>query len=207
MSSQQTIDNFLPNEEARFNNWIFEVVKSYIKGRTLELGSGSGDFSSIFIEHGLPIHLSDPDKSNRNYLRAKFEPSPYLKGVHDVDLLRHDFIEYHAPMIGVFSTVLCINIDFSRDNDLLKEAFVNAKSLLHRNGCLIISIPSYTEAYPGTEQNLRELKRGNRKPLGDLLGDLRVLKNRYFNFEMNEVSNNKFHKNLNLIAVTQKGSR
>lgn len=204
MSEQQKIDTFLsqPGELQRLNQWIFENIHPYIKGRTLEIGSGQTTFSSLLISHGLSLHLSDADSITRYKLRERFKENPIVKAVHHIDLHHIDFDQAYSSMAGVFSTILALNI--TENAFSLKKIVENVKMLLRKGGHLIIAIPSYTELFPGAEPDLKELKQLDQKPLLQLLGECQILKTRYFNIQRNGDILILNRTSISLVAVARK---
>src|ERR1700735_4941501 len=87
MDTQEASLNFVREtaDVIRLNNWIFDLIYPYIKGRTLELGSVSGGIASFFIERDLPIHLTENDKIKRGNLQKKFEGRPAMRMIHNID--------------------------------------------------------------------------------------------------------------------------
>src|ERR1700722_17833209 len=94
----------------RLNNWIFDNIYPYIKGRTLELGSATGGIASLFIHRDLPIHLTDENTINREKLRKRFEDIPAMRMIHDIDFTHDSFEKVYVDKAGVFSTMVAVNI-------------------------------------------------------------------------------------------------
>jgi SAM-dependent methyltransferase len=181
--SQLTIETFHqhPAEIFKLNEWIFDVIQPFAIGRILEMDSGSGDFSSLLIERGIPVHLSDIDKINRDKLRLRFKASSQMKSVNKVDFLRPDFEQYYSTMLNIFSTIVRLNI--TEHGFPTKKELENANRLLRKNGHIIVTLPSYTVLFPGLEHDVEALKRYNRRTLKVLLNEFKILKTRYFNLK------------------------
>ena len=43
----------------RFNQWMFDTIRPFIKGRIFEAGSGIGNISSLLLNTGGEVVLSD----------------------------------------------------------------------------------------------------------------------------------------------------
>jgi 2-polyprenyl-3-methyl-5-hydroxy-6-metoxy-1,4-benzoquinol methylase len=181
--SQLTIETFiqLPEQIARLQQWIFENIQPYIKGRVLEVQSGVGDFSSVLVENNIPIHLSDTENINRDALERKLNDSGMIRAIHNIDLQKPDFQLEYSPMLGVFSTILAVNVN---DRHFADRAIIqNAHSLLRQRGHLIMTTPSSTVLYPGTPEDLENVQLQNRARLKLLFQDFQILKTRYFNLK------------------------
>ena len=202
--SHLAIETFLqqPEEVSKLNQWIFENIQPYVKGKTMEMHSGSGVFSSLLIEQGTRLHLSDLDKPNRDRLREKFNGRHELRTVNKIDYHHHDFKQCYAPLLDIFSTVVAVN--FAEQGFLSRIELDNGKLLLRKGGHLIVALPSFTALFPGLEQDLEDLKMYNRKPLKKFLGDFQILKVRYFRLEANTHPSLPAHSGLSSIVVARK---
>ena len=167
---------------SRLNHWLFDTIQPYIKGRTIEMGSGHGAISSLFVAHDLPIHLSDELEENRLYLDKRFQEVPAIRMIHDMDFLREDFEQAYNSSIGAFSTAVAINI--SEHGYYNEKALNNAKSLLRIRVHFMLIAPVHTTLYNGLEEDLDEWKKHNAMNVKKSMGDnIDVLKVRYFNWQ------------------------
>lgn len=165
----------------RLNNWIFDMVSPYIKGRTLELGSGGGRISSIFMQHNLPLHLSDEKEANRKALGIMFSGIPLIRMIHDIDFVREGFTQTYARLIGVFDTVIALNITEHGFYDQL--VLENAMHLLRRRGHFMVIAPSRAVLFNRMAQDLSGLKEYNYTVARKLMGpNFETLKARCFNW-------------------------
>lgn len=169
-------------DKNRLNKWIFDTIQPYIKGRTMEMGSHGGAISSLFVDHDLPIHLSDGLEGNRQRLVERFRDTLLIRMVHDIDFLREDFVNTYRSSFGAFSTVLAVNItEHGYYNQL---ALNNAKHLLRLGGHLMIVAPAYTALLNGLEEDLDEWKKHNALVIKEIMGsNVEGLKVRYFNWQ------------------------
>lgn len=202
--SQLAIETFIktPDEIIKLNKWIFENIQPYIKERILELGSGSGIFSSLLIEQGISLHLSAETKVAREKLYEKLNGSTLIKAVHNIDLLHSEFKNRYSNELEVFSTLIAVNI--TENNFLRQIELENAKHLLRKGGNIIIVLPSSIEFYPGLDYDLEELKRHNRKYLKLQLSGFQIMKARYFNLSAVENTSVFALPKLAVIAVARK---
>jgi len=207
MSTQEMFHIFTSEagDIIRLTNWIFDTIQPYTKGRTLEMGSGQGAIASIFIAHGLPIHLSDESQDNREKLRKKFHGIGAVRMIHDIDFLSEIFTRKYTGSIGAFSTVVAVNIAGHGYYDA--KALNNAKHLLRIRGHLIIVAPVHTTLYPGLEQDLNEYKKHNAIVVKKMMGNnVEVLKVRYFNFQADSNIGFTSQTGLSTLAILRKTS-
>lgn len=185
MSTQEIFPTFIqiPDEFSRLSKWMFEMIEPYIKGKVLEVDSGTGSISSVFAENTIPVHLSDPDKKNRDFLREKFKDIISIKEIYNIDFLRTDFEQYYSTLNGVFSTIVALNI--SEHGFYKQAAQQNAAKILRKNGHLIIAVPPFTAVYSDLEISPEEWKIYNRKSLKQRLSGFQILKTRYFSLVEN----------------------
>ena len=170
-------------EVIELHSWMFQHFQPYIKDRILEIGSGSGNFSSFLLQQGLSFHLSDSSKSNRENLRVRFLDIQGVKSIQLIDLTCKDFSETHAPLLGLFDTIIALN---APEQSLLDKISVgNIKRLLRPEGRLITLSIANTMLYNGIADDPETMKRYNRKVLKNFFGaDIEILKTRYFTLEM-----------------------
>jgi SAM-dependent methyltransferase len=191
----------LPQDLPRLNNWLFETAHPYITGKVLELNSGSGEFSSHLALHKIKVHLSDAEKNNRDILRKRFEGIPAFRGVHNIDFLRPDFTRFYSSGLGVFDTLLALNV--AEYGFLVNPALDNAKQLLRKGGYLILIAPAFTALYHDLEETLEVWHKYNRRPLKRFLGaGLKIRLVRYFNIRENilDPQHNRFGASVLVIA-------
>jgi len=168
------------SEAKQLNQWMFDTIRPFVKGPVLEIGSGIGNISSLFVENGIPIHLSDLESKYCEVLRGKFEGEPLVKGVKQIDLSHPDFENRYAKLLGQFGTVFALNVVEHIPND--KLGIANAKLLLKTRGRLIILVPAYTALYNDLDVHLDHFRRYNRESLKKLLSkDFEILNTQYFN--------------------------
>jgi hypothetical protein len=166
------------SDAAHVTQWMFDIARPYVKGRTLEIGSGQGEISYLFVENKIPLHLSDMDQINREKLREKFDCYPEVRNIHRIDFHEINFDEVYSNIFGAFGTIFKLNLS-QRPIDAPDIAKINL--LLREGGHLIALMPAYTTLYNGLDADWRELKKYNRGSVIDLLGNsFDVLKTRYF---------------------------
>lgn len=164
----------------RLNNWMFESIQPYVKGKTLEIGSGIGNISSVFVDHKMPLYLSDYSDEYCRFLRKKFPSEPCVKDIFRIDLVDKEFDTTHAHLIGTFDTVFALNVVEHIDDDQL--AVANCYKLLAPGGQLILLMPAYQALYNRFDKELGHFRRHTRKSMDKLLSkQFQVIRTWHFN--------------------------
>ncbi|HEY0680391.1 MAG TPA: class I SAM-dependent methyltransferase [Chitinophagaceae bacterium] len=162
----------------RFNEWMYQTIEPFCKGRILEVGSGIGNISNFFIRDGRQIVLSDIRESYCSQLREQFGNK--AEAVLRLDLVHPSFDEEYADWLSSFDTVFALNVvEHIADHDL---AIRNARKLLREGGNLIILVPAYQWLYNRFDKELEHYRRYTRKQLIGLMSPhLKVRHSQYFN--------------------------
>lgn len=183
MDTKEMPLTFVREEEdiKRLNNWMFDNIQAYIKGRTLELGSGNGSIASLFIARELPIHLSEEDDVKREILHKQFDGISAVRMIHNIDFHHLNFNQIYADKAGAFSTIIAINIP---EHGVFNRSWLqNAKCFLRIRGHFIVATPANAVLFNDAASNLEDLKEYNLKIARNLMGDtFEVLKVRYFDW-------------------------
>jgi len=167
-------------ETRQFHQWMFDTIRPYLKGSTLEIGSGTGPISSLFFQQGMPLYLSDPHRHHCRILQQQFQGEALLRQIMRIDLRHPDFETKYSDLLGKFSTLVALNIMDHAPND--QRAISNAKLLLRDRGHLIMALPAHTALYNGLDETLDHWKIENQKGLQRLLSrDFKFMGNHYFN--------------------------
>jgi len=165
----------------RLNDWMFDSIRPFTKGRILEIGSGIGNISSCFIKNGIPLCVSDYSDHYCDYLDNKFANEKLVGGVFQIDLADTDFETRYNSLIGQFDTVFALNVvEHIKDDQLAIE---NCKKLLAIGGHLIILVPAWQLLYNGFDKELEHFRRYTRHSISDVFQSqhLKILKTWYFN--------------------------
>jgi 2-polyprenyl-3-methyl-5-hydroxy-6-metoxy-1,4-benzoquinol methylase len=163
-----------------FNNWMYNTIKPYCKGKILEIGSGVGNISQFFIEDKVEILLTDIRDNYCEALREKFSNKANLLGVENIDIVDKDFETRYAKYIGTFDTVFALNVIEHIEND--KLAIANCKKLLAKGGNLIILVPAYQWLYNNFDKELYHFRRYLAKQMRSLFVANDITVKRSFNF-------------------------
>lgn len=150
-----------------FNQWMYQVIKPSIKGRVLEIGSGIGNISSLLLLHHQQVTLSDINADYCNYLKAKFSHHLSLENITSLDLVITGFQEKHKSLLNSFDTIVLLNvIEHIEDHN---TAIQNARSLLSKNGVLIVLAPAYQALYCPLDKGLGHFRRYTKNSMKLLL--------------------------------------
>lgn len=164
----------------KFNRWMFNVIRPYIKGRTLEIGSGIGNISAFLPEAAGNIVLSDYNNVYCNILKEKFSGHPSIENIISINLIAPGFNQQYASLLNSFDTAIVLNvIEHIGDDDL---AIANCKKLLKKDGHLIILVPAYQKLYNQFDKELGHFRRYNTASLKHLMAKhLTIIHHQYFN--------------------------
>jgi len=175
-----SIDPRSINEIDKLKQWIFERVSPFAAGNILEIGSGSGNISELFIQSGTAISLSDPNARHCKFLNDRFDGEKCVQAIMQIDLQDENFDEKYSDLLEQFDTVISLNISDHASYD--QAALSNAKKLLKQSGYLIVLEPAYFALYGGLEQGFSRWHKYNRQRTQKLLGkDFKIVKTKYFN--------------------------
>lgn len=165
----------------RFNRWMFEVVKPFINGNSLEIGSGIGNISQYFLECNQQLTVSDLRENYLQFLTLQFAQYPNLKGVINIDLTDEHFDNKHADLLNTFDTVFALNVIEHIKNDDL--ALSNCRKLLKPGGTLLILVPALPFLYNSLDRELFHFRRYTRGLLEKRIqqSGFKICKSFYFN--------------------------
>jgi 2-polyprenyl-3-methyl-5-hydroxy-6-metoxy-1,4-benzoquinol methylase len=188
---------------ADINQWIFDKIRPFVKGRILEIGSGPGSMSTLFVENGLSLRLSDADRKYCDMLLKKFQGNDMVHSVHKINFHRPDFKDLYTENAESFDTIVSLNVEGQIPIDSLVVA--NAKILLRNGGHLIMLSPAHTALYNGLGQDWNDWKKYNHTYVRGILGKgLKILKARYLNLPTTETSITYSYTGLSVLAIARK---
>ncbi|GAB4402298.1 MAG: hypothetical protein OHK0039_00090 [Bacteroidia bacterium] len=167
----------------RFNRWMYETVRAHIvPGTVLEVGSGIGNISALFLEAGYDLTLSDIRENYCGFLETQFAGHASLRDIVQLDLVHPDFEQVYAPYLGQYDNLYALNVVEHIEDDAL--ALANCKKLLRPGGRIIILVPAYQALYNKFDENLYHYRRYTRRSLKAVFrqSGLRVLADFHFNF-------------------------
>jgi 2-polyprenyl-3-methyl-5-hydroxy-6-metoxy-1,4-benzoquinol methylase len=160
----------------KFNKWMFETIRPYCHGNTLEIGSGIGNISLFFIQHGYSITLSDTNEYYIEQLKKNFKDTR----IFSIDLVNEDFPEKYARLLQTFDTVVFLNVLEHIDNE--KQAIENCRKLLKPGGSLVVLVPAYTFLFSKMDRELQHYRRYTSKRLFSLVSKKKFIVKKVFYF-------------------------
>ena len=177
---KQTLDTISAAD--KFNQWMFETIEPFAKGKVLEIGSGIGNISSQFLDSNFSITLSDFRPEYCSELRSKFSNRSNLLEVRQIDLVHKDFSQSYKDLLNNFDTVFALNVVEHIEND--SQALLNCRKFLKENGHLIILVPSYQKLYNSFDVELGHYRRYNVPQLESVFeqSNFEIIHSQYFNF-------------------------
>jgi 2-polyprenyl-3-methyl-5-hydroxy-6-metoxy-1,4-benzoquinol methylase len=165
----------------KFNQWMFDTIYPYCKGRILEIGSGIGNISQFFVDAKAFITLSDIRENYCSQLKDRFSDASTLEDVILLNLIDPDFERKYAHYKNTFDTVFALNVVEHIKDDVL--ALKNCKFLLKDGGTLLILVPAYQSLYCSFDRELGHYRRYTRKTLSNVFEEnhFKIDHYRYFN--------------------------
>src|SRR5688572_26925112 len=106
-------------EAVKFNEWMYSSISKYCAGNILEIGSGIGNVSEIFLNNNHDLTVSDIRANYRSYLASKFPKLASEGKVIDLDLVHPDFKKQYASILNSFDTVFALNVVEHIEDDKL----------------------------------------------------------------------------------------
>ena len=170
------------SKAGKFNKWMYDQIRNYLKGDILEIGSGIGNISIHVIEDGYNITLSDYNAEYCFLLKEKFRNEPKVKDVIRIDLLQPGFEREYASMRQKFDTVFLLNVIEHVEDD--NKVIQNISFLLKKGGHAIILAPAYNWLYSRFDKELGHYRRYTAASMTQVVtqtGRFDALACRYFN--------------------------
>lgn len=160
----------------KFNKWMYDQMKPYMKGRILEIGSGIGNISKILVNDQKDVVLSDYSSNYIDLLKEKFENTIVLQ----IDLVDPNFETKHKNLFGDFDFIFALNVvEHIEDHEL---ALKNIYKLLKNHGVVFILVPAYQGLFNKFDIALQHHRRYTRKTLQNLFTRFKLINSYYFNF-------------------------
>lgn len=175
----ETLEQF--SQAKQFNRWLFDSIAPWCYGEILEVGSGIGNLSAFFLEHGFALTATDLRKEYCHLLQKQFGNHPGLKQVVNLDLVAPDFNTRYSALSNSFDTVVALNVVEHIRND--KLAIAHCHQLLKPGGKAVILVPAYQWLFNQFDKELGHYRRYNAKRLSNLMEGqgFEVTDTRFFN--------------------------
>jgi len=166
----------------KFNRWMYDTIKPYCKGKTLEIGSGIGNISTFFLNDGFEMVLTDIRQNYFEKLNQNFSEYPNFLGSEIMNLTDAEFDMKFQDHLEQYDTVFALNVVEHIKDDTL--AVTNCKKLLKKDGHLIILVPSYQRLFNKFDIELGHYRRYTKSKLSKVFNtsDFKIIRKQYFNF-------------------------
>jgi 2-polyprenyl-3-methyl-5-hydroxy-6-metoxy-1,4-benzoquinol methylase len=165
----------------KFNQWMYDTVKPYVKGHLLEIGSGIGNISKYFLLDGTKTTLTDLRQNYCDLLAEKFKNFPTLNGIEKINLTHPNFEVEYKEFIGTYDSIVALNVvEHIKDDEL---ALKNCYKLLAKGGHVIILVPSYQFLFNKFDEGLEHFRRYTVPRLVKVIKDanFEIVHKQYFN--------------------------
>lgn len=166
-------------DAGHFNQWLFDTISPFCEGQVLEVGSGIGNITRLFLDKNFHITASDLRLEYKEVLDQQFQEHPCYGGSFLLDL---EHPEIDNRYWGSFDTVIASNVV---EHVAHPETAINTCiRLLKPKGKLVILVPAYQSLYNNFDKELGHYTRYTAKTLKALLEketSLAVTHTRYFN--------------------------
>jgi len=165
----------------KFNRWMYEEIKPLLKGRVLELGSGTGNISRLVLEDKFNTVLSDYNNAYLHDLKKKFSGYPNLEKILSIDLQDPQFEKNNEFLREKFDSIFLLNVIEHLKDDA--AAVAHCRYMLKSGGHLILLAPAWSFLFCDLDKNLGHYRRYNIRSLCRLLAEnkLPVIEKKYFN--------------------------
>ena len=165
----------------KFNRWMYDEIRPYLKGKVLELGSGIGNISELVLQDGFDTVLSDYNDFYTNYLEQKMVGYTNLDAILSIDLQASAFESVYAGLQQKFDSIFLLNVIEHLAND--DSAICNCRFMLKPGGHLVVLAPSYNFLYCDLDRKLGHYRRYSVNSLAGLLikNRMTVVNKKYFN--------------------------
>lgn len=140
-----------------FNKWIYELIKPWVAGKILELGSGIGNISNQLISNHTNVSLSDINGEYLSFLKQQFIDLKNLVNIFELDLMHPVFDHQYRHLIGQFNTLIASNVIEHIQDDYL--AITNAIKLLQPGGTFIMLVPAHPVLFNRLDKQLDHHRR------------------------------------------------
>lgn len=148
-----------------FNQWMYETVASHLTpGSVIEVGSGIGNISKMFLDNGWDMTLSDIRENYCGFLEEHFQGEKHLNDIVKLDLVHPEFDDIYKDYLGQFDNLYALNVIEHIEDDV--QALINCKKLLRSGGKIVILVPAYQTLYNKFDENLFHFRRYTRKTMG-----------------------------------------
>ncbi|OGV34231.1 MAG: hypothetical protein A2020_04400 [Lentisphaerae bacterium GWF2_45_14] len=174
-------DQELMSDAQNYRKFLFSLLKPYIRGRILEIGSGIGNVTSMALSCPADKISSytciEPEKSCIPSLEKLISAS----GIHG-EIINGSFPEALPCGTGEFDLIFSYNVMEHIEEDV--AAFRICNSLLAENGVLFVFVPAFMCLFGSMDRHLKHFRRYTKKDIANKLelAGFRIELMRYCNF-------------------------
>lgn len=159
----KTLENM--NQAKFYNKWTLSKFDKHLKGDILEVGCGTGNFTSVLSKYGEVTAIDiDPNLVRRVKVNKNLKVAA---GLGDIEKGKYFFKKKS------FDTIVCINVLEHIKND--EAALKNMYNLLKVDGKLIILVPIHKFLYGEIDRAINHFRRYDPNVLKNDLGKIGFL--------------------------------
>jgi 2-polyprenyl-3-methyl-5-hydroxy-6-metoxy-1,4-benzoquinol methylase len=165
----------------KFNRWMYDTIRHYLKGEILEVGSGIGNISKYLIPGDHPVTLSDYNREYRVLLQEKFGHHKNVVAIIEADLQHRQFEQQYMRYKEKFDSIFMLNVIEHLADD--RQAVENCRYMLRVGGNLIVLAPAYPSLFCRLDKELGHYRRYTLKSLSRVISmaGLTIINRQYFN--------------------------
>ncbi len=129
-----------------YNQWIFSQLQPHIKGRTLEVGCGSGNFTALIAQNCSELLAVDLDEEYARQTRSRLKES--LQDYSHVQVITADATTMEC--MQPFDTIIMLDVLEHIKDDV--AVLHRLKQLLAPGGTLLIKVPALESLYNSLDE-------------------------------------------------------
>lgn len=152
-----------------YYKWLYSRVKNFIRGRTLEIGAGIGNFAKWGRDSASEYHVTDADPFLVEKLKEEF-PKAFLWNLYE-----------SFPGTDRYDTIIILNVVEHLEKDL--EALKILHERLVPGGYLIIMVPAMEFLYGSLDRSFGHFRRYTKEQMKSLFERVpfTMIENHYVN--------------------------
>ncbi len=143
----------------RFNRWMADTLRPYMKGSVLEIGAGIGNMAELLCGGSEQYVATDTAGEHLRELQARLAHAPHLT----VQVCDAATAEHYRIFAERFDTVLCLNVLEHIEDD--RATLANIWSALRPGGRAIILVPQGARAFGSLDEVLHHKRRYSKAEL------------------------------------------
>jgi len=140
-----------------FRSYQFDFILPFIKGKTAEIGPGTGANVEHYLSKVNTLSLYEPTIKLFQILQTKYQ------GNQNIEVYNKTFTDIDIK----FDTIIYLDVLEHIKED--KKEFLNAYDKLNANGSLIINVPAFNFLYSQYDKDINHYKRYSKKDLKSFL--------------------------------------